>query len=69
VLLAYLARPDVIEQLRAGRPDDGELAGIRDSLGEARAELAALRTAVGAGACRWRRWWPPSPPCWPASPT
>ena len=49
VLLAYLARPDVIEQLRAGRQDDGELAGVRDALAEARAELGALRAAVGAG--------------------
>jgi site-specific DNA recombinase len=49
VLLAYLRRPDVIEQLRAGQPDDGELAAVRDMLAEVRAELSALRAAVGAG--------------------
>ena len=67
VLLAYLARPDVIEQLRAGERDDGDLAGVRDSLAEARAELAHYGPRSGSEGCRWRRWWPPSPLCWPAS--
>jgi site-specific DNA recombinase len=49
LVLAYLRRPDVIEQLRAGAIDDAELAGVRDSLAEARAELTALRAAVSAG--------------------
>jgi site-specific DNA recombinase len=49
LVLAYLRRPDVIDQLRAGSSDDTVLAGVRDSLAEARAELAALRAAVSAG--------------------
>jgi site-specific DNA recombinase len=49
VILAYLSRPDIIDQLRAGQPEDGELAAVRDTLAQARSELAALRHAVGAG--------------------
>ena len=49
VMLAYLRRPDIIDQLRSGQPEDGELAAVRDTLAQARSELAALRHAVGAG--------------------
>jgi site-specific DNA recombinase len=49
MVLAYLARPDVIDELRRGASDDAELAGVRDCLAEARAELAALRAAVSSG--------------------
>jgi site-specific DNA recombinase len=48
VMLGYLARPDVIEQLRA-RPEGGELAMIRAELAEARSELATLRSAGRSG--------------------
>jgi site-specific DNA recombinase len=48
-MLDYLAQPDVIDRLRAGDNDDAELAVVRDSLAEARAELRELREAVGAG--------------------
>jgi DNA invertase Pin-like site-specific DNA recombinase len=44
-MLAYLARDDVIEELRAGGEDDGELARVRADLAAARAELDELRAA------------------------
>lgn len=42
-MLAYLARDDVIEQLRSGDNDDAELAKVRGELGTARGELGQLR--------------------------
>ena len=49
VMLAYLASPEVIDQLRKPGEDDGQLARVRDDLASARAELAALQAALGAG--------------------
>jgi DNA invertase Pin-like site-specific DNA recombinase len=49
VLLAYLARPDVLDELRRGDDHDSELQRVRDTLAEARNELHALRAAVRAG--------------------
>jgi DNA invertase Pin-like site-specific DNA recombinase len=49
VIVAYLARPDVIAELRRSRDGDPELQQVGDLLAEARGELAALRAAVGAG--------------------
>lgn len=49
-MLAYLARPDVIDTLRAGeQPDDRELSTIRDQLATVRARHDELADAVGAG--------------------
>jgi DNA invertase Pin-like site-specific DNA recombinase len=45
VMLAYLARDDVIERLRAVPEDGGELAQVRAGLAAARAELGTLRSA------------------------
>jgi site-specific DNA recombinase len=45
VMLAYLARDDVIEQLRAGSTDDGALGVVRAELAAARGELEELRAA------------------------
>lgn len=50
VMLAYLARPDVIDALRAGdRHDDRELSAVRDRLALARARHDELADAVAAG--------------------
>jgi hypothetical protein len=49
VVCAYLARPDVIAELRRSRDGDAELQRVADLLAEARGELAELRAAVGAG--------------------
>jgi hypothetical protein len=49
VMLAYLARDDVIEQLRATPEDSGELAGVRGDLAQTRGELAQWRAAAGSG--------------------
>jgi DNA invertase Pin-like site-specific DNA recombinase len=49
VICAYLARPDVIAELRRSRDGDVELQRVADLLAEARGELAELRAAVGAG--------------------
>lgn len=49
VMLAYLARPDVIAELRVGKETGPELARVRGELAAARAELTALRDATGAG--------------------
>jgi hypothetical protein len=49
VVCAYLARPDVIAELRRSRDGDAELQQVADLLAEARGELAELRAAVGAG--------------------
>jgi DNA invertase Pin-like site-specific DNA recombinase len=48
VMLAYLSRDDVIEQLRA-QPEGGELTTVRGELAEARSELASLRSAGRSG--------------------
>src|SRR5262249_42815150 len=48
VMLAYLARPDVIAELRAGPEDGGDLEKVRADLAQARSELAGWRTAAGA---------------------
>ena len=45
VMLAYLAQPEVIEELRASRDGDAELAAVRGELEAARAELEELRAA------------------------
>jgi DNA invertase Pin-like site-specific DNA recombinase len=45
VMLAYLARPDVIKGLRAAPEHNTELERLRAELAEARSELAALRAA------------------------
>jgi DNA invertase Pin-like site-specific DNA recombinase len=49
VMLAYLSRDDVIEELRAGRPDGGELAQVRVDLAEARSELASWHESAASG--------------------
>lgn len=49
VMLAYLAREDVIKELRATPEDGGELERLRGDLAEARAELRSLRAAASAG--------------------
>lgn len=49
VMLAYLARPDVIAELRAASDRGPELTAARGELEAARGELAALRAEVGAG--------------------
>jgi site-specific DNA recombinase len=49
VMLAYLARRDVIARLRATPEGGGELAKVRAELAEARAELASLRAAARGG--------------------
>jgi DNA invertase Pin-like site-specific DNA recombinase len=49
VVCAYLARPDVIAELRRSRDGDAELQRVGQLLAEARGELAELRAAVGAG--------------------
>jgi site-specific DNA recombinase len=50
VMLAYLARPDVIDTLRAGEQhDDRELSTIRDQLATVRARHDELADAVAAG--------------------
>ena len=49
VVCAYLARADVIAELRRSRDGDAELQQVADLLAGARGELAALRAAVGAG--------------------
>lgn len=50
VMLAYLARPDVIGTLRAGEQDDDrELSAIRDQLATVRARHDELAEAVAAG--------------------
>lgn len=43
VILAYLARPDVIAELRASDGENSALAAVRSDLAAARAELASLR--------------------------
>jgi len=48
LVLAYLARPDVYEALRAPS-DDAKAAGVRGELVRARAELDELRAGVAAG--------------------
>src|SRR6266567_400209 len=45
IMCAYLARPDVIAELRATPERGGELATVRAELAEARSELASLRAA------------------------
>lgn len=50
VMLAYLARPEVIDTLRAGEHDgDRELAMLRDALATVRARHDELAEAVAAG--------------------
>lgn len=50
VMCAYLARPDVIEELRASSGgDDGKLTALRGELAAQRGELAELRGAAHAG--------------------
>ncbi len=50
VMLDYLARPDVVDALRAGEDhDDQELASVRDQLATARARHEELADAVAAG--------------------
>lgn len=50
VMLAYLARPDVIENLRSGDEQGGrELSKARDSSGRRGAQHEQLVDAVGAG--------------------
>lgn len=50
VMLAYLARPEVIDTVRAGeRHDDRELSAIRDQLATVRARHDELADAVAAG--------------------
>jgi hypothetical protein len=49
VMLAYLARPEVIKGLRAAPEDGGELATVRGDLAEARGELETLRRAGREG--------------------
>jgi site-specific DNA recombinase len=50
VMLAYLARPEVIDTLRAGEQhDDRELSAIRDQLATVRARHDELADAVAAG--------------------
>ncbi len=49
VMLAYLARPDVFSQLRAGSADPAALATVRAELAAARDELAEWRSAAAAG--------------------
>jgi DNA invertase Pin-like site-specific DNA recombinase len=49
VMLAYLARPDVIAELRAGSDRGPELAKVRGDLAAARGELNALREQTAAG--------------------
>jgi site-specific DNA recombinase len=43
VMLAYLSREDIIEELRSGDHDDAELAEVRAELATARGELDQLR--------------------------
>jgi DNA invertase Pin-like site-specific DNA recombinase len=45
IMLAYLARPDVVRRLRAVRAADAELVTVRTDLAQARSELSALRAA------------------------
>ncbi|MFF8034877.1 recombinase family protein [Streptomyces sp. NPDC016626] len=47
VLLAYLARPDVYEQLRAPHSDDTAVRQVQADLARARAERDELRAATG----------------------
>ncbi|MFD6035290.1 recombinase family protein [Streptomyces griseoincarnatus] len=47
VLLAYLARPDVYEQLRAPDSDDAAVRQVQAELARARAERDELQTATG----------------------
>ncbi|MEO7194573.1 MAG: recombinase family protein [Pseudonocardiaceae bacterium] len=50
VMLAYLARPEVIDTLRAGeRHDDRELSAVRDQLATVRARHDELADAVATG--------------------
>lgn len=50
VMLAYLARPEVIETLRAGEQDDDrELSKVRDQLATVRARHDELAEALAAG--------------------
>ncbi|MDQ2880766.1 MAG: hypothetical protein M3Y48_05750 [Actinomycetota bacterium] len=50
VMLGYLARPEVIDTLRAGEQhDDRELSAIRDQLATVRARHDELAQAVAAG--------------------
>jgi DNA invertase Pin-like site-specific DNA recombinase len=49
VMCGYLARPEVIEGLRATPEDGGELSTVRGDLGQARGELADWRAAAGTG--------------------
>ncbi|MGH4001502.1 MAG: recombinase family protein, partial [Pseudonocardiaceae bacterium] len=50
VMLAYLARPEVIDSLRAGEQDDDrELSAIRDQLATVRARHDELAEALAAG--------------------
>lgn len=50
VMLAYLARPEVIDSLRAGEQDDDrELSTLRDQLATVRARHDELAEAVAAG--------------------
>jgi site-specific DNA recombinase len=48
-MLGYLARPDVIAELRATPDCDGELAQVRADLEQARGELAGWRTGARTG--------------------
>jgi site-specific DNA recombinase len=48
VMLGYLAREDIVDELRSGDQDDAELTRARGELAAARGELAALRAAARA---------------------
>jgi hypothetical protein len=68
VMVAYLARPEVIDTLRAGEQhDDRELSAIRDQLATVRADMTnsptPLRPELSASC------WPhdQNPPCSPRS--
>ena len=53
VMLSYLARPDVIDTLRAGEQhDDRKLSAIQDQLATVRARHDELAEAVAAGTLR-----------------
>jgi site-specific DNA recombinase len=50
VILGYLARPDVHDQLNSAETDNEQLAGVRNDLAAARTRLTELGDAVATGA-------------------